>query len=59
MIYVFSPAGAVLETHALPLDLPMRCVFGDAGLDSLYVTTANGELLRASKCSRRGVVRVA
>ncbi len=57
LVYVFSPAGAVLETHALPAELPMRCAFGDAGLSSLYVTTAGGELLRARNCSRRGHAR--
>lgn len=59
LVYVFSPSGAVLETHALPVDLPMRCAFGDTGLDSLYVTTANGELLRARQCGRRGHPRSA
>jgi len=32
----------------------MNCAFGDADLASLYVTTAAGELLRASDCGRRG-----
>jgi len=59
LVYVFSPAGAVLETHPLPADLPMRCAFGDAGLSSLYVTTAEGELLRARNCNRRGYARSA
>lgn len=58
LVYVFSPAGAVLETHPLPADLPMRCAFGDAGLSSLYVTTAGGDLLRAKNCSRHGYARV-
>ena len=57
LVYVFNPAGAVLETHPLPADLPMRCAFGDAGLSSLYVTTASGDLLRARNCSRRGYAR--
>jgi len=54
LVYVFSPTGAVLESHALPVDLPMNCAFGDAGLASLYVTTAGGELLRARDCGRTG-----
>lgn len=54
LIYVFSPAGAVLETHACPGDLPMRCAFGDAGLASLYVTTGGGELYRVRDSGRAG-----
>jgi len=54
LVYVFSPGGAVLESHALAGDLPMNCAFGDVGLSSLYVTTAAGELWRARDCGRRG-----
>lgn len=54
LVYVFSPSGAVLETHAIPGDMPMNCAFGDAGLSSLYVTTAAGELFRARDCGRQG-----
>ena len=57
LVYVFSPKGAVLETHELPCSLPMRLAFGDAGLDSLYVTTGEGELLRATGVGRRGMAR--
>ena len=53
LVYVFSPAGAVLETHHLPADRPNRCAFGGPALDTLYVTTATGELL-AGKISRCG-----
>jgi gluconolactonase len=53
---VFSPSGAIIESHPLPADQPMNCAFGDADLGSLYVTTAGGELLRASDCGRRGRV---
>jgi len=53
LIYVFSPAGAILETHSLPADLPNRCCFGGNDLTDLYVTTAGGELLRANT-TRRG-----
>jgi sugar lactone lactonase YvrE len=45
LIYVFSPGGAVIETIALP-ETPARCTFGGLDLESLYVTTANGNLLR-------------
>jgi gluconolactonase len=47
LVYVFSSAGAVLETHPLPADVPLNCAFGDPGLASLYVSTAEGHLLRA------------
>lgn len=47
MIYVFAPNGRVLETHPIPVDRPTNCTFGDADLQTLYVTTATGHLLRA------------
>ncbi len=54
LVCVFSPGGAVIESHPVPSDQPMNCAFGDADLASLYVTTAGGELLRAKNCGRRG-----
>ena len=57
LVYVFSPAGAVLETHKLPGDAPMRCAFGDASLDSLYVTDGDGCVYRAQSVGRRGFKR--
>ena len=45
-IYVFSPAGDVLERHSVPADRPTNCTFGDPGLRSLYVTTGGGHLFR-------------
>ena len=57
LVYVFSPTGAVLETHQLPGDAPMRCAFGDAGLDSLYVTDGDGCVYRAQGVGRRGFKR--
>lgn len=57
LIYVFSSTGAVLETHPLPSDLPIRCAFGDADLKSLYVTTGEGHLYRAKAAGRRGLPR--
>ena len=57
MLYVISPTGTILESHAAPADMPMRCAFGDAGLASLYVTAADGGLYRAKNTGRRGVQR--
>ena len=54
LIYVISASGTVLETHAAPADLPMRCAFGDAGLTSLYVTAGDGGLYRATNTGKRG-----
>jgi len=51
VVCVYSPSGAVLESHRLPSDRPMSCAFGDA---DLYATTEGGELLRARDCGRRG-----
>jgi gluconolactonase len=56
LVYVFAPDGAVLETYRLPAEMPNRCAFGGPDLDTLYVTTAAGELF-AGKTSRRGFVR--
>jgi gluconolactonase len=57
LVYVISPAGVVLETHAVPGDLPVRCAFGDSDLTSLYVTSGEGHLYRAKGTGRRGVKR--
>ena len=46
MIYVFSPDGAVLETHAMPEDRPTNCTFAGPDLTTLYVTTGGGHLFR-------------
>ncbi|HEV7800199.1 MAG TPA: SMP-30/gluconolactonase/LRE family protein, partial [Burkholderiales bacterium] len=56
MIYVYTPSGELLETHAAP-DMPMRCAFGDADMGSLYLTTGGGELYRAKDTGRKGVQR--
>lgn len=53
MIYVFAPDGRLLETHPLPVDRPTNCTFGDADLQTLYVTTIEGYLLRA-RTERKG-----
>ena len=47
MIYVFSPSGAVLEAHPVPVDRPTNCTFGGDDLRTLYVTSSEGYLLRA------------
>jgi gluconolactonase len=57
MIYVISPSGTILDSHAAPADMPMRCAFGDAGLTSLYLTAADGGLYRAKATGRRGLQR--
>ena len=57
LVYVFTPSGAIAESHAVPGDQPMNCAFGDAGLTSVYVTTGSGELFRARDCGRIGPTR--
>lgn len=54
MIYVFSPAGQILETHPLPGDRPANCTFGGPDLRSLYVTTEEGFLYRVRDSGRQG-----
>jgi hypothetical protein len=56
-IVVISPSGTILETHASPADMPMRCAFGDVGLSTLYVTAADGGLYRCRGTGRRGLAR--
>lgn len=56
-LHVISPGGSILESYAAPADMPMRCAFGDAGLDSLYVTAGDGCLYRARGTGRRGLKR--
>src|SRR4051812_3399627 len=57
MITVLSPTGAVLESHPLPGDMPMRCAFGDSELDSLYVTCGDGCVYRAQGVGSHGFKR--
>jgi len=56
LVCVFSPGGAIIESHRVPFDQPVNCAFGDADLGSLYVTTAGGELYRVRNCGRQGRV---
>jgi gluconolactonase len=57
LIYVFSPAGRVLETFEFAGDQPVRCAFGGPNLDTLYVTTAAGELYAGRIANRVGMHR--
>jgi len=56
MIYVWTPAGRVLETYPMPVgaDGPTNCAFGDSDQGTLYVTTGQGHLLRTRDTGRRG-----
>ena len=47
MLYVFRSNGQLVEGHALPFDLPLRCASGDADLASLYITSGDRCLYRA------------
>jgi gluconolactonase len=55
MIYVFAPNGRVLETHPVPCERPTNCTFGDDDLRTLYVTSIDGQLLRA-RTDRQGLL---
>jgi gluconolactonase len=54
LIYVFTPAGRILRTDELPCDLPMRVAFGDAHRSTLYLTTGEGMLYRATSGGHAG-----
>jgi len=47
MIYVFSPAGRVLETHPVPAIRPTNCCFGGPDMTTLFVTTTQGHFFKA------------
>jgi gluconolactonase len=47
MIYVWSPAGRVIETHPVPASRPTNCCFGGPDLSTLYVTSTQGHFFRA------------
>ncbi len=53
MIYVFSPAGQVLETQPVPAE-PTNCAFGGPDLTDLYITTTEGHLYRVGNTGRQG-----
>jgi gluconolactonase len=52
LVSVFSPSGAVLESHFVPADRPLNCAFGAE--DSLYVSTEAGHLFRVRSTGRAG-----
>lgn len=54
MVYVFSASGQLRAAHAFPGDAPVRCAFGGAGLDELYVSSADGHLYCARNLGLRG-----
>ena len=56
MIYVWTPAGRVLETYPMPVgvDGPTNCAFGDYDQGTLYVTSGQGHLIRTRDTGRRG-----
>ena len=53
LIYVFSPAGRVRETHPAP-EGATNCAFGDSDLTTLYLTTKSGNLYRAANTGHTG-----
>lgn len=53
LVYVFSPAGRVLETHPAPEEAT-NCAFGDPDLTTLYITTKSGNLYRALSTGHTG-----
>jgi gluconolactonase len=55
LVYVFTPGGAILESHAVPGDSPMRCAFGEG--ESLYVSTGDGRVWRARNTGRKAAKR--
>jgi gluconolactonase len=56
-IAVFAPDGTVLEEHPVPEGRPTNCTYGDADLDTLYVTTIDGHLYRVRDTGRRGYLQ--
>jgi sugar lactone lactonase YvrE len=57
MLYVFSPGGQLLAGHPFPGGAPIRCAFGGAARDDLYVSSADGHLYRARGVGLRGFAR--
>jgi sugar lactone lactonase YvrE len=47
-VMVFDPSGRLVASHAFPGEAPLRCAFGDADGSSLYVSSEEGWLYRAS-----------
>jgi gluconolactonase len=57
MVYVITPQGTIVESHPAPADLPMRCAFGGASLDILYITAGDGAIYCARDTGRQGLRR--
>ena len=53
-LYVFSPSGEVIERHDFPAPRPTNCCFGEADLETLFVTNIDGRLYRA-RTGRQGL----
>lgn len=54
VICIIAPDGTVLETHPVPGGRATNCAFGDPGLTSLYVTTADGYVYRVANTGLQG-----
>jgi gluconolactonase len=55
VITVIAPDGTGLKTHPVPGARATNCALGDAGLTSLYVTTADGHLYRVANTGLQGL----
>ena len=53
MIYVFSPAGRILETHPISCNRPTNICFGGPDYSTVYVTSTQGHFFKA-KTDRTG-----
>lgn len=47
MLYVFSPAGRVLETHPVAANRPTNVCFGGPDMTTVFVTSTNGHVFKA------------
>jgi gluconolactonase len=54
MVYVFRPGGEIIGSHRVPSDMPVNCAFGGVGLETLFVTTAAGELFQVRNSGHQG-----
>jgi gluconolactonase len=54
MIYVFDPAGRILETHPTPCWRPTNLSFAGPDLTEIYVTSIDGYLLRVRNTGLKG-----
>lgn len=55
MIYVFTSAGRILDTHPTPDPKPTNCCFGGEDLQTLYLTGSEGYLYR-TRTNRTGLL---